>query len=125
MHGGTSKLLAVVCLHDQYALVSTSLRNFVWLSGLRWALEQCFEEGKTELGMAHDDVRQYPGWYHHMLTTMLAHFSSPQPQAAVGEKSPRPDGGAVAETLRGRVTVAVGDGGHRTEGGRVGPAVQP
>jgi SRSO17 transposase len=30
------------------ALASTPLRTFVWLSGLRWAVEQCFEEGKTE-----------------------------------------------------------------------------
>ena len=35
------------------APASTPLRTFVWLSGLRWAVEQCFEEGKTELGMDH------------------------------------------------------------------------
>jgi SRSO17 transposase len=35
------------------APASTSLRTFVWLRGLRWAVEQCFEEGKTDLGMAH------------------------------------------------------------------------
>jgi hypothetical protein len=35
------------------APVSTSLRTFVWLSGLRWAMEQCCEAGKTERGMAH------------------------------------------------------------------------
>ena len=34
------------------APASTPLRTFVWLSGGRWAIEQCFEEGKTELGMA-------------------------------------------------------------------------
>ena len=56
------------------APASTSLRTFVWLSGVRWAIEQCCEEGKTELGMAHYEVRKYPGWHHHMLTTMLAHF---------------------------------------------------
>src|SRR5262245_23430142 len=27
------------------APVSTPLRTFVWLSGIRWAVEQCFEEG--------------------------------------------------------------------------------
>jgi SRSO17 transposase len=37
------------------------LSTFVWLSGLRWAVEQCFEEGKTELGMAHYEVRTYAG----------------------------------------------------------------
>jgi SRSO17 transposase len=35
------------------APASTPLRTFVWLSGVRWAVEQCFEESKTELGMAH------------------------------------------------------------------------
>jgi SRSO17 transposase len=33
------------------------------LSGLRWAVEQCFEEGKTELGMDHYEVRKYAGWH--------------------------------------------------------------
>ena len=35
------------------APVSMPLRVFVWLSGVRWAIEQGFEETKTELGMAH------------------------------------------------------------------------
>jgi hypothetical protein len=69
------------------APASTPLRTFVWLSGLRWTIEQCFEEGKTELGMAHYEVRKYTGWHHHMLTTMLAHFFSVAAQAALGEKS--------------------------------------
>jgi SRSO17 transposase len=56
------------------APVSTRLRVFVWLSGLRWAIEQCFEETKMELGMAHYEIRKYSGWHHHMLTCMLAHF---------------------------------------------------
>jgi SRSO17 transposase len=38
--------------YSSNAPASTPLRTFVWLSGLRWAVEQCFEEGKTELGMA-------------------------------------------------------------------------
>ena len=49
---------------------STPLRLFVWFSGMRWAMEQCCEETKTALGMAHYDVRQYPGWHHHILTGM-------------------------------------------------------
>jgi SRSO17 transposase len=40
------------------APASTPWRIFVWLSGLRWAIEQCFEEGKTELGMDHYEVRK-------------------------------------------------------------------
>jgi len=53
---------------------SVRLRLFVWLSGVRWAIEQCFEETKHELGMAQYEVRKYAGWRHHILTCMLAHF---------------------------------------------------
>jgi SRSO17 transposase len=52
--------------------MSAPFRLFVWLNGVRWAIEQCFEETKTELGMDHYEVRKYPGWHHHMLTCMLA-----------------------------------------------------
>jgi len=53
---------------------STRLSIFVWLSGMRWAIEQCFEETKTELGMDHYEVRKYLGWHHHILMCMLSHF---------------------------------------------------
>jgi SRSO17 transposase len=56
------------------AQADTSLETFVWLSGMRWPIEQCFEESKTELGMDHYEVRKFPGWNHHMLTCMLGHF---------------------------------------------------
>jgi SRSO17 transposase len=56
------------------APTSARLSLFVWLSGIRWAIEQCFEETKSELGMDHYEVRKYAGWHHHMLTSMLAHF---------------------------------------------------
>jgi len=71
------RTVGVTPLYSYYisnAPVSTPWRTFVWLSGVRWAIEQCFEEGKTELGMDHYEVRKYAGWHHHMLTTMLAHF---------------------------------------------------
>ncbi len=55
------------------ASTSASLSLFVWLSGVRWTIEQCFEETKGEVGMDHDEVRKYAGWYHHMLTCILAH----------------------------------------------------
>lgn len=81
------------------APASTPLRTFVWLSGVRWAVEQCVEEGKTELGMAHYEVRKYPGWHHHILTTMLAHFFLWRLKVRLGKKSTRPDGLAVAEVI--------------------------
>jgi hypothetical protein len=39
------------------APISTRLKTFVWWSGVRWAIEQCFEETKTELGLDHYEVR--------------------------------------------------------------------
>jgi SRSO17 transposase len=70
-----------------HAPASPPLRTLVWLSGLRWAVEQCFAEGKTELGMDHYEVRKYAGWHHHMLTTMLAHFFLWHLKRHVGKKT--------------------------------------
>ena len=69
------------------APVSTRLPTFVWLSGLRWSIEQCFEETKTELGMDHYEVRKYRGWHHHILTCMLAHFFLWHLKIRLGKKS--------------------------------------
>jgi SRSO17 transposase len=69
----------------------------VWLSGCRWAIEHCFEEEKTELGMDHYEVRKYPGWHHHILTTMLAHFFLWHLKLRLGKKSSRTHRGAAAD----------------------------
>jgi SRSO17 transposase len=88
------------------APASTPLRLFVWLSGVRWAIEQCFEESKTELGMAHYEVRKYPGWHHHILTTMLAHFFLWHLKLRLGKKSTSPHRIAAADPLGSRLTLA-------------------
>lgn len=69
------------------APVSTRLPTFVWLSGIRWAIEQCFGEAKSELGLDHYEVRKYPGWNHHILTCMLAHFFLWHLRIRLGKKS--------------------------------------
>ncbi len=69
------------------APLNTRLKMFVWLSGIRWAIEQCFEETKTELGMDQYEVRKYPGWNHHILTCMIAHFFLWHLKIRLGEKS--------------------------------------
>ena len=89
-----------------HAPASTPLSTLVWLSGLRWAVEQCFEEGKTELGMAHYEVRKYAGWHHHMLMTMLAHFFLWHLKIHVGKKSPGAHGVTSAATPGSGLTLA-------------------
>jgi SRSO17 transposase len=69
------------------ASTSTRLNVLVWLSGLRWAIEQCFEETKTDLGMDHYEVRKFTGWHHHILTCMLAHFFLWHLKIKMGKKS--------------------------------------
>jgi SRSO17 transposase len=79
---------------------------FVWLSGVRWAIEPCDEEAKTELGMDHDEVRKYPGWHHHMLVCMLAHFFLWHVKIRVGEKSPSLDLVPDTDVAGGDLTIA-------------------
>jgi SRSO17 transposase len=70
------------------APLSTRLKTFVWLSGIRWAVEQCFEEAKSELGMDHYEVRKYHSWNRHMLITMLNHFFLWYLRILLGHKAP-------------------------------------
>jgi SRSO17 transposase len=89
-----------------HAPASTPLQTFVWLSSLRWAIEQCCEEGKTALGMAHYAVRKYGGWHHHMMTTMLAHCFLGYVKLRWGEKSSCAHCVAVADDLGSRLAPA-------------------
>ena len=86
------------------APVSTRLPLFIWLSGVRWAIEQCFEEAKTELGMDQYEMRKYPGWHHHMLTCMLAHFFLWHVKIRLGKKSPSAYGIAAEAAAKGDLT---------------------
>jgi SRSO17 transposase len=106
------------------APVSTPWRTFVWLSGVRWAIEQCFEEGKTELGMDHYEVRKYAGWHHHMLTTMLAHFFLWHLKLHLGKKSSGPHRVAAADDIGGCLTPADLYDCRRAGANRVGTEAQ-
>jgi hypothetical protein len=64
------------------------LRLLAWLSGVRWAIEQCCEESKTALRMDHYELRKYIGWHQHMLVTMLAHCFLWHLKLKLGEKAP-------------------------------------
>jgi len=42
---------------------------------MRWPIEQCFEEGKSQLGMDHYEHRSWPAWHRHMIYVFLGlHF---------------------------------------------------
>jgi SRSO17 transposase len=48
--------------------------TLVRMSGMRWPIDTCFEDGKQRLGMGDDEVRSWRGWHHHMTVCVLDHF---------------------------------------------------
>ena len=44
------------------------------VSGCRWRVEQYFEDGKSDLGMADYEARKWSSWHHHMSLVGMAHL---------------------------------------------------
>ena len=56
------------------APVDVPPKTLVCISGMRWPIETCFEEGKQHIGMGDYQVRTWLGWHHHMTLCILDHF---------------------------------------------------
>jgi SRSO17 transposase len=52
---------------------TASLQQLVRLAHQRWAIEQQYQELKTELGLDHFEGRSFPGWHHHVVLTAVAY----------------------------------------------------
>jgi SRSO17 transposase len=52
---------------------TASLKQLVRLAHQRWAIEQQYQELKTELGLDHFEGRSYPGWHRHVVLTAVAY----------------------------------------------------
>src|SRR3982751_4005414 len=50
----------------------TSLATLARVAGRRWAIEECFEVAKQEVGLADYEIRSRHGWYRHITLAMLA-----------------------------------------------------
>jgi SRSO17 transposase len=70
------------------ALPETPLTKLAQISGMRWPIETCFEEGKQELGLGDYQVRSWVGWHHHMTLCILAHFFLVRVQRRLQDKAP-------------------------------------
>ena len=55
------------------AEAETPWQTMAMVSGRRWYVEECFEDGKTYLGMADCELRSWAGWHHPMSLVALAH----------------------------------------------------
>ena len=82
------------------APVETPLAELVRVSGLRWPIECCFAEGKSELGLDHYEVRSWPGWHHHMTLVVLAHHFLVRLQQRLNERG-GPSGAAGSAARAG------------------------
>lgn len=50
----------------------TSLATLARVAGRRWAIEECFEIARQEVGLADYEIRSRHGWYRHLTLAMLA-----------------------------------------------------
>ena len=56
-----------------YASATTSLVGLVRVAGIRWAIEECFQAAKDQVGLDHYQVRRFDAWYRHITLALLAH----------------------------------------------------
>jgi SRSO17 transposase len=58
--------------HVAYGPAATTLATLARVAGRRWAVEECFEAAKQEVGMADYEIRSWHGWYRHIALALLA-----------------------------------------------------
>ena len=52
---------------------STSLETLVRVAGMRWAIEERFEDAKGLVGLDQYEVRKWTAWYRHITLVLLAY----------------------------------------------------
>jgi SRSO17 transposase len=69
--------------------------QLIRVAGTRWAIEECFQTAKNEVGLDHYQVRRYDAWYRHITLALLAHAYlavtaaiAPKDLAAASSRSP-------------------------------------
>ncbi len=55
-----------------YGPVKTALEELARVAGTRWAIEECLEKAKGQVGLDQYEVRRWDGWYRHITLAMLA-----------------------------------------------------
>ena len=58
--------------HFSNAPAATPLEEFARVARAEHRIEQCFERGKTDAGLADYQVRTWRGWHHHITLSLLA-----------------------------------------------------
>jgi SRSO17 transposase len=66
----------------------TPLEPMAQVTGVRWRVEEFFEDAKGELGMAQYEARSWTSWHHHMSLVALAHLFVVQTRRDLKRKVP-------------------------------------
>ena len=76
--GGTPEIAYYLCAGPP----GTSDDDLVRVAGSRWAIEECFQTAKNEVGPDHYPVRRYDAWYRHVtlaeIRRLTAHLNPPR-----------------------------------------------
>jgi SRSO17 transposase len=67
---------------------TTPLRTLVRAAHQRWAIEQQYQQLKTELGFDHFEGRSFLGWHRHVVLTALAYTWLQQERRRTGTRAP-------------------------------------
>ena len=71
------------------------------VAGTRWAIEECFEEAKGQVGLDQYEVRRWDGWYLDITLAMLAQaYLAVVRHQAMAQGCP-PEKGAAAAGMKG------------------------
>ena len=95
----------------------TSLATLARVAGRRWAIEECFEVAKQEVGLADYEIRSRHGWYRHITLAMLALAflaamrvklkAAPAAVTASGKKGqPAPDLWSISARMKSAISSA-------------------
>jgi SRSO17 transposase len=69
----------------------TGDEQLIRVAGSRWAIEECFQTAKNEVGLDQYQVRRYDAWYRHITLTMLAHAFLAVTAASAGKGDLHPN----------------------------------
>jgi SRSO17 transposase len=56
-----------------YGPADTTDEELIRVAGTRWAIEECFQTAKGQVGLDEYQVRRYDAWYRHITLAMWAH----------------------------------------------------
>ena len=91
------------------------LEPMALVTGVRWRVEEFFEDGKGQLGMAQYEARSWTSWHHHMSLVALAHLFVTQTRRDLNRKVPELTLDMALQLIRSamaRPQLSLDDAGH-------------